>query len=122
MGVSARPFFGPAALVVPAFADGLGPGVRHEVIVDVVDAAGDRVGRQHRRGERRPRLQRVGGVGDRGQPGPQGAQSRQRRQPGERPGRFGAQVLELLDRGRAERDAGADTPTAAPRRRSGRPA
>ena len=98
----------PAALVVPAFRDRLGPGIGNEVVIDVVHAGGHRVRGQHRRGEHALQRHRVSTVGDPCQGRPQGAQAGQRAQPGQRPGLSGGQVLELLRCRGAEREAHAD--------------
>jgi len=106
VGVGAA-FLRPAALVVPAFRDGFRASVRDEVVIDVVHAGQDRVGGKHRGGERGLQPGRVGRPGDRRQAGPHGPLAGQRRRPGQRPGLAGRQVLELLDRRGAEREADA---------------
>ena len=107
VGVRAASFC-PAPLVVPALGDRLGAGVGDEVVIDVVHAGDHRVRGQHRGREHPLQLQRVGPVGDRGQPRAQRPQTGQRGQPGQRPGLGGGQVLELLRRRRAQREAHAD--------------
>ena len=107
MGIGAAPL-GAAPLVVPPFRDRPGPGIGHEVVIDVVDAGGHRVRGQHRGREHRLHRDRVGPVGDPGQVRPQRPQPRQHPEPGQRPRVGRGQVLELLDRVRAQREAHAD--------------
>ena len=104
MGVRAASL-GAAALVVPALADRLGAGIGDEMVIDVIHPRDHRVRGQHRRRERGLQRNRVGAVSDRGQLRPQGPQPRQRPEPRQRPRVGGGQVLELLDRRLAEREA-----------------
>ena len=98
-------FLGPAPLVVPALRHGLRAGVGDEVVIDVVHPRGHRVGGEHRRREQGLDLQRIARVGDPRQLRAQRPQSGQRGQAGQRPGLGGGQVLELLGRRGAEREA-----------------
>ena len=108
--VRVRPaFLRPAPLVVPALADRFRPGVGDEVVIDVVHAGGHRVRVQHRLGEQPPAApagRRASAIA--ASRGRSVRSAGRAASPASGPASAGGQVLELLGRRRAQREAHAD--------------